>query len=711
MRKINLVCQQCNGTIEYNSSTKNCRCDNCGKKVDIDKGVLRLSQPRTFWNWIPLSLMKEVNELARRKSWQEAVSSIIPNYLPNAYEEGRCDWKYLLNIDRKSNILDFGSGWGSASISMAREGANVVAMDKTFENLEFIKIRSSQEGFSNVTPILYEGGKLPFADNTFDIIILNGVLEWLVNSDSYITDSTIANKYLELETDETRVQLGFLRECNRVLRRKGVLYLAIENRIGAKYLLGYPEEHMGLPFISLIPRKLANRICRVFRGTKYLAKTYTMSGYRTLLKNAGFFQTRFYLPIPDYRLFSVLVSLESRKAINRFLKDCPPNISYWFYFYNFLHKLRLLPLLSNSYSIFSAKEPLPLAGLFADAFRELNTDGKEPKFYISGKPLSRGFLSAVVYFDNEKKLPIYMKINRDPRDKKKIQKECNIILQAINLLDIDYQETILPPKFITLPNNRAAIIQRASKGKNLARHFVDQRYKKKLLLSKKWIRELTDWLAGFHLNSTKMYSCESNEFQNLLKNRVRMARSIAHTVGANFVENIMPDISRFSADMKVPIGLIHGDFSPINILVEKNEKYLVVDWEDASSEDCGLDDICNLLFSFGVRLEWSKYKKIIEKINNRFFRNNRNNIDMENNNLRYYNFFENYHFTNIMNEGINNYCTKLGLDQRIIKLWFPIHFTKYAALELSPERNSVLKCKSWIYLLEEYRESKWYALS
>lgn len=130
--------------------------------------------------------------------------------------------------------------------------------------------------------------ELPFPDNYFDLVVCNGVLEWIGMMNSNIPPR--------------EAQLSFLREVKRVLSKTGCLYVGIENRFGLPFLLG-GKDHSGLPYTSLLPRRVANFAVKKFGyaggiyGDKskrikeqkgYYTYTYSIWGYRKLFGQAGF---------------------------------------------------------------------------------------------------------------------------------------------------------------------------------------------------------------------------------------------------------------------------------------------------------------------------------------------------------------------------------------------------------------------------------------
>jgi ubiquinone/menaquinone biosynthesis C-methylase UbiE len=81
-----------------------------------------------------------------------------------------------------------------------------------------------------------EDTTLPFADESFDIVISNHVIE---------------------HVGGRRDQKNHLEEIRRVLKADGLLYLAVPN------LWGMVEPHYRLPFLSWLPRPIASGLVRL----------------------------------------------------------------------------------------------------------------------------------------------------------------------------------------------------------------------------------------------------------------------------------------------------------------------------------------------------------------------------------------------------------------------------------------------------------------
>jgi ubiquinone/menaquinone biosynthesis C-methylase UbiE len=210
-------------------------------------------------------------------------------------------------LPNNASVLDIGCGWGNLSLSLARNFATVYALDLVPERAVMASIRAREAGLANV--IALAGGNaahLPFPDASLDVVVLNGVLEWVPVSFPQIADPREA-------------QLRLLRDVARVLKPDGQLYIGIENRLGYAYFLGKPDEHSKLKYATLLPRNLANRYSLAKRHQPYRTYTYGWRGYRKLLHDAGFATSRFYCPFPEYREFSELIDLNRAQNLARAL--------------------------------------------------------------------------------------------------------------------------------------------------------------------------------------------------------------------------------------------------------------------------------------------------------------------------------------------------------------------------------------------------------
>lgn len=74
------------------------------------------------------------------------------------------------------HVLDVGTGTGRYALKLAREGANVTAVDQSLEMLAIAQQRAQDEGLSIDFQLTSLDAGLPFADSQFDLLICALVL-------------------------------------------------------------------------------------------------------------------------------------------------------------------------------------------------------------------------------------------------------------------------------------------------------------------------------------------------------------------------------------------------------------------------------------------------------------------------------------------------------------------------------------------------------
>ena len=116
----------------------------------------------------------------------------------------------------------------------------------------------------------------------YDILSVIGVLEY-------------SGKYVKTK----RPYLDFLKKTHSLLSKNGTLILAIENKLGLKYLTGCTEDHSGKYFESL----------NNYPEDKGI-RTFSKAELSSLLTEAGYKSMTFYYPYPDYKLPTHVVSDE-----------------------------------------------------------------------------------------------------------------------------------------------------------------------------------------------------------------------------------------------------------------------------------------------------------------------------------------------------------------------------------------------------------------
>lgn len=281
------------------------KCTNCKSRWKIEDDVPNFSSNSVYWGEITRKEMISVNlQLKRGEYWKDALKKVIgkkprkqfPEPYSFATDLSRANWKFLLFLDKNSKVLDIGAGLGTVSEIMAHYYSEVVSVEPIRERAFFCKTRLQQEGLKNVKVINANALQLPFPENSFDLVIMNGVLEWVA---------------LYSKQNPKKVQEQVLSNVLKVLKPNGYLYIGIENRLSYRHFLGHYDPHVELVFITLMPRFLANVYSRVFTGTPYKTYIYSYKGYTKLLKRTGYKEVEIYNVLPDYNAPTYIIPVQS----------------------------------------------------------------------------------------------------------------------------------------------------------------------------------------------------------------------------------------------------------------------------------------------------------------------------------------------------------------------------------------------------------------
>lgn len=281
-------------------------CDSCGRQYALVDGIPVLQDELPYFGEFSREQMKSLlaeatcnaehalRELLRRTEAAPRLGEYILG-------EGRSGWRFLLPIHPEAAALDLGCGWGAVAYGLARNCRRVVAMDSTLERMQFLRYRAAQTGMEGIQFVCAGSGRhLPFADRSFDIVVLNGVLEWVPCG---------------RPGDPEALQLDFLKEVRRVLRPTGALYLAIENRYSWKTWFRDADGHTGLRFVTWLPRAVADAYSRLCGAGPYRNYLYGRKGYARLLAQAGFEKASFHVPLPGYHHPTTIVPAEGQREI------------------------------------------------------------------------------------------------------------------------------------------------------------------------------------------------------------------------------------------------------------------------------------------------------------------------------------------------------------------------------------------------------------
>ena len=225
-----------------------------------------------YWGEISREGLLELINLSERSYWRSVISEKFevddPWRFTSIVDLSRANWISILPITERGIALDLGSGMGVISQALSYNYEKVICLEPVYERIRFCRVRMEQERIENIDFVRASIEDIPFHDETFDLIVMNGILEWV-------------GKWKQ-NTGPYDAQLQVLTKICGKLKKGGALLIGIDNRSGYSNILGRTD-HNGLKFTMLMPRKLADMYTR--RKNKKNYRSYDKpewdSGYRT----------------------------------------------------------------------------------------------------------------------------------------------------------------------------------------------------------------------------------------------------------------------------------------------------------------------------------------------------------------------------------------------------------------------------------------------
>lgn len=184
-------------------------------------------------------------------------------------------------FNKTDHVLELGGGTGILTEYISDRVEKLITIEGTLNRARSIAARCKNHDNLDiiVANFLHMDMMNLFGENSFDKITLIGVLE-------YVPKFSNGSSSIEI----------LLKICNKLLKTDGELIIAIENKLGLKYLLGYQEDHHAKEYYGL------QSLYKYDDAT-----TFSKAELNYKLESVNFSTIDYYFPFPDYKLPNVII--------------------------------------------------------------------------------------------------------------------------------------------------------------------------------------------------------------------------------------------------------------------------------------------------------------------------------------------------------------------------------------------------------------------
>lgn len=300
------------------------------------------SNQKFYWGIVPELELTSLNKNISKVGFKKAIKlHKFTQRFDYATDPNRANSiKFIFPEKLPYRVLEIGCGYGNLTIELAKKFEHVDAVDAVYQSLLFTKYRLADMKISNTrlfqTDIFENKNFLnSFKNNSYDLVIVNGVLEWIGSG----TKKGNPKDY----------QTQFLTTCFQKLKNEGLLFLAIENRNYPGWIKRDP--HSKMPLTAIAPRIIASLISLCISQKTYRTYIYSYNSLSKLMKKSGFYLNSKFYVYHSYRSPKIL--FQDDKNLARELLDALPKKSLttkWRMFIRFGFKFNLIDKLIPTFT-------------------------------------------------------------------------------------------------------------------------------------------------------------------------------------------------------------------------------------------------------------------------------------------------------------------------------------------------------------------------
>lgn len=199
-----------------------------------------------------------------------------------------------LRVPEGARVLDVGCQTGALTRVLAEQGARVTGLEADSGLAAAAAART--QGLSNCE------------------IVRGTLAEYIEEGHSAEFDLVLVSGFAA-PSDQEAVEL--LAALRLLLVDRGVACIATSNQVGLKYLLGYPEDGRGLPWVGIDG----------YRSRHDGARTWSRTALQSILQRSGFVEQEWLYPFPDHVLPTTIAhhaiygSSAGKTALRQFVRS------------------------------------------------------------------------------------------------------------------------------------------------------------------------------------------------------------------------------------------------------------------------------------------------------------------------------------------------------------------------------------------------------
>lgn len=259
---VHTVCPNCKGELER-STISEMRCRRCDFPYRAHFGILDLRYPidvdekenvvvqKLIAAYPTASYLGLVEILSSTIDAAQLPERLLPHYRQHRTSQVSRGSQFAnmflarlqdyYGVPETTLALEIGCGAGAGLVALAKRFSNVVGLDPNLSLLILARKFCDENGIRNVTLVQAYGQHLPFRDNSFAYTTAQNVLEHVFQINEVVA------------------------EAARVLKPGGCFVADSRNRFD----LFFPEPHVQLRWVGLLPRRWANAYVRWRLGVSY----------------------------------------------------------------------------------------------------------------------------------------------------------------------------------------------------------------------------------------------------------------------------------------------------------------------------------------------------------------------------------------------------------------------------------------------------------